>query len=164
MNRTDFSLRSNRHDGGQVGKRQERIRAHGPTGRVAGAATEMLSGSQPSSSTACPAYVLPESPCPGAPDANSAPGHQRRSPRRAVSSPEVVGRGHEAPFGARGGPAAAVKAAEAAVVFGVAEDRLDELAALAVEHASTFGCEDAAHEVVGAAVPARAWARVASAA
>src|SRR3954452_322071 len=81
-----------------------------------------------------------------------------------VELDEVVGRGHEARFGARGGPAAAVKAAEAAVVFGVAEDRLDELAALAVEHASTFGCEDAAHEVVGAAVPARAWARVASAA
>src|SRR3954463_3602007 len=64
MNRTDFSLRSNRHDGRQAGKRQERIRAHGPTGRVAGAATEMLSGSQPSSSTACPAYVLPRAPVP----------------------------------------------------------------------------------------------------
>src|SRR4051812_50044564 len=40
------------------------MRAHGPTGRVAGAATEMLSGSQPSSSTACPTYVLPRAPVP----------------------------------------------------------------------------------------------------
>src|SRR4051812_9237826 len=72
------------------------MRAHGPTGRVAGAATEMLSGSQPSSSTACPAYVLPEGPCPGPPDANAAPGHHRRSPHRAVSSPEI----HDASAGA----------------------------------------------------------------
>jgi hypothetical protein len=42
-----------------------------------------------------------------------------------VELDEVVGRRHEAPFGADGGSAAAMKADEAAVVFGVAEDRLN---------------------------------------
>src|SRR5512132_1647861 len=111
--------------GDQVGKRQERIRAHGPTGRVAGAATEMLSGSRPSSSTACPAYVLPESPCPGAPDANSAPGPHRRSPRQAVSSQQVVRGRDEPPFRPAGGSAAALEAADLAVELDLSEDGLD---------------------------------------
>src|SRR3954468_13661332 len=81
-----------------------------------------------------------------------------------VELDEVVGGGHEAPFGAGGGSSAAVKAREAAVVFGVAEDRLDELASLLVEGAAELGVEDAAHEVIGAAVPARPRARLASAA
>jgi hypothetical protein len=48
-----------------VGKRHRRIRAHGTTGQVAGAATEK-SGSKPIAlETACPAYVLPKAPRPG---------------------------------------------------------------------------------------------------
>src|SRR3954471_19201472 len=98
----------------------------------------MLSGSQPSSSTACPAYVLPESPCPGAPDANSAPGHQRRNPRRAVSSPEIVRRGDQSPFGADSGASSASRAIDAAVELGVREDGLDDRLALAVELAAAL--------------------------
>jgi hypothetical protein len=41
-------------------------------------------------------------------------------------------------------------------VFGVAEDRLDQLGALLVELAASLGVEDPAHEVASAAVPARA--------
>lgn len=42
-----------------------------------------------------------------------------------VEFEEVVGGGDEAPFGACGGSAASGEARERAVVFGVAEDRLD---------------------------------------
>jgi len=47
-NRTQSPFARHRSNGEKVGKRQERIRAHGTTGRVAGAATEVMSGSQPS--------------------------------------------------------------------------------------------------------------------
>lgn len=56
-----------------------------------------------------------------------------------VELDEVVGGRHEPPFGAGGGSAAAVEAGEAAVVFGVAENRLDQLLALLVEPASLLG-------------------------
>jgi hypothetical protein len=72
-----------------------------------------------------------------------------------VEFAEVVGGSHESPFGAGGGSAAAVESGEAAVVLGVAEDRLDELGALLVELLAELGGEDQAHEVIGAAVPAR---------
>ena len=62
-----------------------------------------------------------------------------------VELDEVVGGGDEPPLGAGCGSSAAVKADEAAVVFGVAEDGLDELAALLVEAAAERGLEDAAH-------------------
>src|SRR4051812_20654759 len=113
----------------------------------------MLSGSQPSSSTACPAYVLPEGPCPGAPDATLAPGHHRRSPRRAVSSQEVVGGRDETPFGADGAAAAASEAAEAAVELHLREDGLDHRLALSVELAAALAGQHASHEVVVAALP-----------
>jgi hypothetical protein len=50
-----------------------------------------------------------------------------------VEFAEVVGGGDEAPFGAGGGSSAAGEAGEAAVVFGVAEDRFDERGALFVQ-------------------------------
>src|SRR5918997_2440460 len=159
MNRIGFSLRTRTvTTGDQVGKRQERIRAHSTTGRVAGAATKRLSGSQPSSSTACPAYVLPKSPCPGAPDANRAPGQHRRSPRRAVSCPEVVGGGDQAPLRADGGAASSVEAIDPAIVFCLAEHGLDHRLALAVKTAAVLCRQNAAHECVEAAVPARSGA------
>jgi hypothetical protein len=61
----------------------------------------VMSGSQPISSSACPAYVLPKSPWPGATDANPAPGRPRGSPRKAVSSPEVCSSGPWQLAGAR---------------------------------------------------------------
>src|SRR3954449_12086805 len=77
-----------------------------------------------------------------------------RSVEVLVKFAEVVGGGHEPPFGAEGGAAASLELGEAAVVFGVAEDRFDRLAALLVELAAEVGREHRAHEVVGAAVPA----------
>src|SRR3954449_6671284 len=77
-----------------------------------------------------------------------------RSVEVLVKLAEVVGGGHEPPFGTDGGAAASLELREAAVVFGVAEDRLDRLAALLVELAAEVGREHRAHEVVGAAVPA----------
>src|SRR3954469_14899929 len=77
-----------------------------------------------------------------------------RSVEVLVKLAEVVGGGHEPPFGTDGGAAAALEPGEAAVVFGVAEDRFDRLAALLVELAAEVGREHRAHEVVGAAVPA----------
>ena len=50
-----------------------------------------------------------------------------------VELEEVVGGGDQAPFGADGGSASSVEAGEAAVVFGVAEQGLDQVLALAVE-------------------------------
>src|SRR5829696_369831 len=111
--------------GEQVGKRQERIRAHGPTGRVAGAATEMLSGSQPSSSTACPTYVLPRAPVPVRPTLTPRPDATAGALTRAVSCQEVVGGGDQAPLRAGRRSAAALEAVAAAVELGVAEDGLD---------------------------------------
>src|SRR4051794_41677801 len=70
-----------------------------------------------------------------------------------VEFAQVVGGGHQSPFGAGGGASAAVEADEPAVVFDVAEDRLDQLAALLVERGPDIGGEHEAHEVVGAAVP-----------
>src|SRR3954449_336384 len=72
-----------------------------------------------------------------------------------VELDEVVGGGHQPPFGPCGGSAASGEAGEAAVVLGVAEDRLDQLGALFVEPAAALGGQDRAHEVIGAAVPAR---------
>jgi hypothetical protein len=97
-NRTVVSLHMNAMTGDQVGKRQGRIRAHGTAGRVAGAATEVMSGSRPISSSACPAYVLPQSPYPGARDANSTPGRHPGALFRAVSSPEVAAGGDQSPL------------------------------------------------------------------
>src|SRR3954462_3661001 len=71
-----------------------------------------------------------------------------------VELDEVVGRGHQPPFGPRGGSAASGEAGEAAVVLQSAEDRLDELAALLVKLAAALGGQDAAHEVIGTAVGA----------
>src|SRR5215210_9402578 len=153
MDRTDSSLRSNRHDGRQAGKRQERIRAHGTTGRVAGAAREMLSGSQPSSSTACPAYVLPRAPIPMRPTLASRPDGTAGTLSRAVSSQEVVGGGDQPPLGPDGGSPSASEAVDAAVELGVGKDRLDDRLALAVELAAALAGEDSAHERIRAAVP-----------
>ena len=50
----------------------------------------------------------------------------------AVALEEVVGGGDQAPLGPDGGSAASVEAVDAAVVFGVGEDRLDELSATSV--------------------------------
>src|SRR3954451_756533 len=77
-----------------------------------------------------------------------------RSVEVLVKLAEVVGGGHEPPFGTDGGAAGSLELREAAVVFGVAEDRLDRLAALLVELAAEVAREHRAHEVVGAAVPA----------
>jgi len=65
--------------------------------------------------------------------------------------------GHaEAPFGADGGSSAAVgKRGDAAVVFGVAEDGLDDVLSLSVERLAVLGGQDAAHEVIEPAAPAR---------
>src|SRR4051794_22579147 len=132
MNRTALSLRS-RHDGrtgGQTtrtdsGSRPNRASRRGGHRDVVGLTAQLKHG--------LPSLRSPKSPCPGAPDANSAPGHHRRSPRRAVSSPEVMGGGDEPPFGSDGGSAASVEATHAAVVFGVAEDGLDHRLAATVE-------------------------------
>src|SRR3954463_12083339 len=67
---------------------------------------------------------------------------------------EVAGGGDHAPFGARGGSAAAEEAVGAAVELRVGEDRLDHLLALPVKLAVGVGLEDVAHEGVAAAVPA----------
>ena len=48
---------------------------------------------------------------------------------------------------------AAVEAGDAAVVFGVAEDGLDDVLSLPVERLAVFGGQDAAHEVEDAALP-----------
>src|SRR3954453_17901266 len=142
---------SRRETGGQ---RQERIRAHGPTGRVAGAATEVMSGSQPISSTACPTYVLPQSPRPGARDPNHAPGPHRQGPRRAVSSPEVVAGGDEPPFGPARRSASGLGAPDLVVELQLAEHRLDGDLAGAIGLAAVRGGKHAAHEVTEAAGPA----------
>src|SRR3954471_18388782 len=71
-----------------------------------------------------------------------------------VQLEQVVRRGDQSPLGPGGGSATSGEADEAAVVFGVAEDRLDQLRALLVELAAAFGGENRAHEVIGAAVPA----------
>jgi hypothetical protein len=65
-------------------------------------------------------------------------GHHRRGPRRAVSSPEVVGSAGQAPLGAGGGAGAASEAAQAAVELHVREDRLDHALALGVELAAAL--------------------------
>src|SRR4051812_2547866 len=143
MNRTPVSLRSHVTTGERVGKRQERIRAHSPTGRVAGAATEMLSGSQPSSSTACPTHVLPRAPIPVRPTLTPRPDATAGTLTRAVSSPEVVGGGDEPPFRAARSSSAALEAADLAVELQLAEDRLDRRLALAVERAAVRGGEQA---------------------
>jgi hypothetical protein len=72
----------------------------------------------------------------------------------AVELEEVVGGGDQAPPGPDGGSAASVEAVDAAVVFGVGKDRLDELLATSVEAGSQLGAQDLAHEAVEAAVPA----------
>src|SRR5215211_5661707 len=67
---------------------------------------------------------------------------------------EVVRRRDQAPFASAGGSAPALEAFDRAVELDLAEDRLDGDLALAVER-PPFGCsEDAAHDVVEAAVPA----------
>src|SRR3954451_11414791 len=85
------------------------------------------------------------------------PGPPPRSGDRGeglVEFDEVVGGGDQSPFGAGGGAAASGEAGEAAVVFGVTEDRLDQLFALRVELVTALGRERVAHEVIGAAGPA----------
>src|SRR3954469_17948428 len=67
---------------------------------------------------------------------------------------EVVRRGDQAPFRARGGSAAALEAAAAAVELSVGEHRLDHALALGVEAAAAIGRQDATHERVEPAVPA----------
>src|ERR1035441_5541429 len=57
----------------------------------------------------------------------------------AVELREVVGRGDQPPFGQRGGSAASLEAVDLAVVFGVSEDRLDGLLALAVDRLAVLG-------------------------
>src|SRR4051812_22471146 len=74
-----------------------------------------------------------------------------------VELEKVVGRVDQAPFGANGGSASAVKAIEATVELGVGEHRLDELLSLSIELAAVVGVEHAAHEGVEATVPARSW-------
>src|SRR3954447_20454995 len=98
-----------------------------------------MSGSRPISSTACPACVLPQSPWPGALDANFAPGHHRPSPRRAVSSPEVVGGGDQSPFRPAGGSAAALEAIDPAVELRVGEYRLDRGLTFSVKRVAQSG-------------------------
>src|SRR4051794_2317840 len=71
----------------------------------------------------------------------------------SVELEEVVGSGDQAPFGPGGRSVAPGEAREPAVVFGVAEDRLDQLLSLAVQLVAEIGGQDRAHEVVGAAVP-----------
>ena len=68
---------------------------------------------------------------------------------------QVVGGHGEASFGSDGGSSAAVESADAAVVFGVAEDRLDDVLSLPVERGAVLGRQDVAHEVIDAAAPAR---------
>jgi hypothetical protein len=53
----------------------------------------------------------------------------------AVELEEIVGRGDEPPFGAAGGSAAALEAADLAVELDLSEDGLDRGLALAVERA-----------------------------
>jgi len=52
---------------------------------------------------------------------------------------QVVGGGDQAPFRATGGSAAALEAVDAAVEFGVCEDRFDHLGALAVDLRAGLG-------------------------
>src|SRR5947209_18548224 len=79
-----------------------------------------------------------------------------------VELEEVMGGRDQSPFGPRGGAAASGEARESAVVFGVAEDRFDELFALSVELVAAVGGQRGAHEVIGAAGPA--WPRSCTAA
>jgi hypothetical protein len=72
-----------------------------------------------------------------------------------VQLEQVVGGHGQAPFGADGGSPAAVEPADAAVVFGVGEDRLDDVLSLLVERFAVLGREHVAHEVIDAAAPAR---------
>src|SRR5439155_5536049 len=64
---------------------------------------------------------------------------------------QVVGGGDQPPLGSAGGQSSSLEAVGAAVVFGLAEDRLDRLHALAVQRASKLGPQHGAHEVITAA-------------
>src|SRR5205085_7853873 len=71
----------------------------------------------------------------------------------AVELAEVVGHHQQSPLGAHLDPAAPVKAVDAVVVLGVAEQRLDGLCAFAVEPLAELGREHAAHPLVTPAGP-----------
>src|SRR3954469_9328797 len=75
----------------------------------------------------------------------------------SVKLEEVVGGGDEPPFGPDRASASSVEARHPAVVFGLAEDGLDHRLAAAVELAAALAGQDAAHEGVVAAGPARPW-------
>src|SRR5215210_2706983 len=100
---------------------------------------------------------------PGAVAAGRARTRGRRPPPRSgdrggevlVELEEVMGGRDQSPFGPGGGSAASGEAGESAVVFGVTEDRFDELFALSVELVAAFFGQRGAHEVIGAAGPAR---------
>src|SRR5215213_5918252 len=131
--------------GDQVGKRQGRTRARSTAGRVAGAATEVMSGSRPISSSACPAYVLPQSPYPGAATLTPRPDGTAGTLTRAVSSPEVVCGGDQAPFRAGGVSASSVEAVDAAVELRLAEHGLDHRLAFAVKLGAALSRQLLAH-------------------
>ena len=74
----------------------------------------------------------------------------------AVELEEVVGGGDQPPFGADRAAAPASEAVQATVELHLREHGLDHWLAFAVELAATLGSQDAAHEVVVAAVPVAA--------
>src|SRR3954468_1708155 len=72
-----------------------------------------------------------------------------------VELEQVVGGHAETPLGADGGSAAAVETGGAAVGFGVAKHRLDDVLSLPVERLAVLGGQHTAHEVIDPAAPAR---------
>src|SRR5215213_1700932 len=112
-----------------------------------------MSGSQPISSSACPAYVLPKSPYPGAATLTTRPDGTAGTLTRAVSSPEVVGGGDQPPLGADRAAAAAFESVEAAVELHLREHGLDHRLAFAVELAAAVAGQQVSHRGVAAAVP-----------
>src|ERR1700761_8552554 len=70
-----------------------------------------------------------------------------------VEFEEIVGGRDESPFRPRGGPASSHEPVAPAVVFDLAEGRLDSFAG-AVERLPSLGAETPAHERIEPAVPA----------
>src|SRR3954471_21732600 len=75
-----------------------------------------------------------------------------------VELQHVVGGVDEPPFRPAGRSGSSEESVAAAVEPGVAEDGLDHALAPGVEFAAALGREDAAHEVIEPALPARALA------
>lgn len=70
-----------------------------------------------------------------------------------VELEQVVRGGHQAPFGANGGSAAAVKRSIRRLNFVLAKDRLDELLSLAIQCGAFVGRQRLAHHRVKARRP-----------